>query len=428
MKTAPFWWEDAGAPKAPPLQPLPRDIDIAIIGAGLTGLSAARTAAKAGKSVLVLEAGVPGIGASSRNGGMIVGGHRLSLEKMETLYGDRVALGLLQEAHLDSGHFCREVMKEEAIECDYRQTGRFIGFWRDTELEAQTRYLDSLAARIPITAHIVPRTRQHEEVNSDLYRGGAVFPHHGALNPAKWTAGLLQAALRAGAQVHANTAVTSVRPDNGGHLVTTPRGDIRAGAVLAATNGYTPYALGAHKRRIIPVPSFIVATEPLGTDRIRDLFPNGRMIVETRVRHCYFRPSPDGLRVIFGGRAAMFNAPENLVRRQMRALLTQVFPQLRGVKLSHSWRGRTGFTFNQMPNIGRIDGIWHAMGYSGSGNAIAPWLGHKAALKMIGDPEGETAFSHTGLPTRWWHRGSPWFLPFADIVFRGRDALGNLGR
>jgi glycine/D-amino acid oxidase-like deaminating enzyme len=213
-----------------------------------------------------------------------------------------------------------------------------------------------------------------------------------------------------------------------GFQARTSRGEVRAGQVLVATNGYTPAHLSDLKRRIIPIPSYIVTTEPLGKSRIKDLLPNGRIVAESRERHCYFRPSPDGTRLVFGGRAALFNAPEKIAQRELRTLMQQIFPQLSDVTFTHSWRGHTGFTFSYLPHIGQAGGIWHAMGYSGSGNAMAPYLGHKAALQMIGDREGETAFSKTEFPTRWWHRGKPWFLPFADVIFRGRDVWNNFRR
>ena len=428
VKSDPFWWEDAGPPTSPPLTDLPAEVDVLVIGAGLTGLTAARTLARGGRSVLVLDATAPGFGASSRNGGMIGGGHRLSLDVMTARFGHDAAVALLREAHLDSATFVKGLMAEAAIDCDYVETGRFRGLWHASEYEVAARALDRLQALIPLEAEMLPHHRQHEEVATDLYRGGTIYPRHGGLNPAKWVAGIMQAAIRAGAVVQGETPVISLDRDATAHVATTPRGAVRAGAVLAATNGYTPAQLPAHRRRIVPIPSFIVASEVLGENRIRSLFPKGRMIVESRDRHCYYRPSSDGRRLVFGGRASMFDAPEALTRADMRGLVTQVFPDLKGVAFTHSWRGFTGFSFDLLPNVGRIDGIWHAMAYSGSGNAMAPYLGHKAALQILGEPEGETAFSRTAFPTRWWHRGRPWFLPFADITFRLRDAWAAVGR
>ena len=359
---------------------------------------------------------------------MIGSGHRLSVGATVAQFGESTAKALLREAHLDALAYCKSVMQEEAIACDFSEPGRFRALWRSTEVDAESRALDALQRLVDVEAEVLPRARQQEEVATDLYAGGVVFPKHGGLNPAKWVAGLLAAAQRAGALVQGETPVLSLRRDGARHHAETPRGAVKAGQVLIATNGYTPSQFAALKRRIVPVPSFIVVTEPLGENRVKSLFPNGRMIVESRFRHCYYRPSPDGTRVVFGGRAALFDAPESFAQSQMRGLMTQVFPELKDVGLTHSWRGYTGFTFSFLPHVGEEDGVWHAMGYSGSGNAMAPYLGHKAALRILGDPEGETAFSQTPFPGRWWHRGRPWFLPFADAAFRVKDAMHGIRR
>ena len=428
VKATPLWWEDAGVPTAPEQKPLPREIDVVIVGGGLTGLTAALTLARRGKPVLVLEGTAPGYGASARNGGMIGGGHRLKVGELDAMLGRDLANRMLHESHNETMAFVRTLMSEEDIACDFAQTGRFRSFWTKGESDDAARELDLLQKRTSVDAWMVSRSEQFDEVRSDLYFGGVVYANHGGLNPAKWVAGICRAASRNGAIIQGNTPVTAVEADGSSHLVRTGRGTVRAGTVLVATNGYTPGFMNDLKRRVIPVPSFIIATEPLGENRVASLFPNRRMIVETRSRYCYFRPSPDCQRVVFGGRAAMFDIPESMARRQMRGLLGQVFPELKGVPITHSWRGYTGFTFNFTPHVGRMNGVWHAMGYCGSGNAMAPYLGHKAALQILGDPEGETAFSETEFLAPWWHRGRPWFLPLVDLQYRCKDAIGRLVR
>lgn len=428
MKNTPYWWEDAGAPAVPPQAALPREVDFLVIGGGLTGLSAARTAAMRGRSVLVLEAGAPGIGASGRNGGMVGGGHRVSPAELDARYGREVADGLLREAYVDSLAFVRGVMAEDGIDCDFRPVGRFQAFWRGTEVETARRTVGTLATRIGYELKVLDRGQVHHEVATDAYRGGMVFADHGSVNPAKWVRGLLDAAKARGAQVEGDTPVLGVAREASAFRVTTARGTVRARAVLAATNGYSGAALPQARRRIIPVPSFIVATEELGENRMRALIPNGRNIVETRNRHSYFRPSPDGKRLVWGARAAMFEVGETFATAQLRKLVEEVFPDLRGVGFTHSWRGRTGFSFGFQPAIRQIDGIWYAMGYSGNGNTMAPWLGHKAALRAIGEPDPPSAFEHTAFDTRFWHRGPAWFLPFVDIGFRYADIRNRFGR
>lgn len=427
-KSTPYWWQDAGEPECPSQHTLPGSVDVVVIGAGLTGASAARTLADNGKSVLVLDAQAPGLGASSRNGGMIGGGHRLSYEALCTKYGKDTAHQLLREAHLDSANFCHSVIQDENIACDFQHCGRFRGLWLDKDYDHEARALQQLQAVIPLDANMVPREEQHRHVASALYRGGVSYNQHGGLNPAKWHKGLLLAAQRKGALIQGDTAVLSLDTKDSGYEVSTPRGKVQAGQILAATNGYTPVQLPQERRRIIPLPSFIIATEELGEHTIKELFPSGRMVVENRDKHCYYRPSPDGKRIILGARAAMFQAPENFAQSQLCKLLRQIFPQLQDVKISHNWRGNTGFSFSFMPHVGQINGIWHAMGYSGSGNAIAPWLGHKVALQMCGDSEGETAFSKTDFSSHWWYNGRPWFLPTVDMFYRLKDISANSRR
>ncbi|MCP5036831.1 MAG: FAD-binding oxidoreductase, partial [Rhodobacteraceae bacterium] len=147
-----------------------------------------------------------------------------------------------------------------------------------------------------------------------------------------------------------------------------------------------------------------------------------------RHRHCYFRLSPNTKRLIFGGRAAMSKIRQPAATRTLHNLMSEIFPQLANKKITHSWAGQTGFTFSMMPHIGEVDGVWHALGYSGSGNAMAPYLGHKAALLMMGNKKGQTAFTQTTLETRPWYRGRSWFLPFAHNLFRLTDMKEDITR
>jgi glycine/D-amino acid oxidase-like deaminating enzyme len=427
----PLWWDDAGPPTSPAPTPLLAEADVVIVGAGLTGLAAAREVALAGKSVLALDAGAPGIGASSRNGGMMGGGHRLSSGTLMARFGDDLGRAMAREAHLDSSAYVRALIEAEGIECDLKETGRFRGLHAPGMLDPAAQEIGRLQDLIGLEAEVIPRADQHAHVASDLYHGGVRYLRHCALNPAKFTAGLLAAARRAGAVVEGGAPVTGLAREGAGWRVSTARGTVRAGQVMMATNGLTPSFAGALRRRIIPIPSFIIATEPLGSNRVRALFPSGACVVESRDRHCYFRPSPDGTRIVFGGRAAMMAVGQGAATRTLAGLLAEVFPDLGPVAITHSWRGFTGFSFDYLPQVGRIDGVWHAMGYSGSGNAMAPWLGSRAALQMLGAPEGETAFSRTPFTGRWWNRGrvgmTPWFLPAVDAAFRGKDMLARIG-
>jgi len=426
VKDYPYWWESAGKPKPFPNVKLPKSIDVVVVGAGLTGLTASLYLAKAGKSVIVLDQSIPCIGASSRNGGMIGGGHRANVDGLIETYSLDLTKRLLHEMHIDSTHFAKQLMQEENIDCDFQETGRFQAFWKASEYALHARKLEQLKKLVPVEAEMVSPLRQTEEVKSQIYHGGIKFNLHGGLNPAKWVYGIRDAAIAYDVMLLGDTEVKQINNRQGSHQVMTSRGVITAQDVLIATNGYSPRNFGSLSHRIFPIPSFIVTTEELSETQIRDLFPNLRMIVETRERHCYYRPSPDRKRIVFGGRAAMFKVSDRLYQNQLRGLLTEIFPELRGVSFTHSWWGNTGFTFELLPHVGQFDGIWHAMGYCGNGNGMAPWLGYKVAHQILGYPEGETAFAEIDMPTKWYYKGYPWFLPIADLGFRCRDTWSNL--
>jgi glycine/D-amino acid oxidase-like deaminating enzyme len=426
-KTDPYWWEDF-APDTGQTSELPAESEVVVVGAGLTGCSAARTLAMSGAEVVVLDAQRPGFGASTRNGGMIGGGYRLSLEQMTKRYGTETAHALLRESHIDSLAFATALIRDEAITCDFHTYGRFRGQWNKAEYDATARSLDQLRELVPVNIEMIPPERQHLEVGTGLYCGGMMLHDHGGLHPAKYLNGMLSAARRAGARIYGRTPVRAVTPSGSGFQVITGKSTVRCRAVLMATNGYTIPDFSALKRRIIPVSSFVVATEELSQDTIDAIMPGRRMVVETRHRHCYYRLSPDQKRFIIGGRAALSVVPQSSATPVLRGLMSEIFPQLKSAAITHSWQGHTGFTFSFLPHVGQIDGIWHAVGFSGSGNAMAPYLGHKAAQAMIDDPAGETAFMKTKLETRPWYQGRPWFLPFVHALYRGHDIRDNFNR
>ncbi len=423
-KTGPYWWA-AIKPEADRHGELPDTVDVVVVGAGLTGSSAARTLARAGKKVLVLDSGPLGFGASTRNGGMVGGGHLLSMEQLTLQYGEDTARRLLREAHIDSMAFVKELIETEGIDCDFKLHGRYRGQWTGAEYDATARSLDTIQEVVPLRAEMIPFERQRQEVGTDFYAGGMLLLDHGGLHPAKYLHGVLGAARGAGATVIGKTPVTGIVKDGSGFRVATARGEVQTSAVLVATNGYTPPVFRWLKRRVIPVTSFVTATEELAPETIDEIMPGRRMVVETRNRHCYFRLSPDGKRLVFGARAALSEIPQEKATAVIRGLMREIFPTLNGIELAYGWQGNTGFSFNFLPHVGRHDGVWHALGFSGNGNTMAPYLGHKAAEAMLGDAANVTAFTKTELATRFWYQQRPWFLPAAQVYYRFQDWRDN---
>ncbi len=414
----PYWWEDAAPLKALPSN-APETAELLVIGAGYTGLSAALTAADQGANVVVVDAGVPGIGASTRNGGMFGAHPRMPYEALTSMFGEDTASGIFSEAQ-DAFEHTSSLIKNENIDCSFEQTGRIQLAWTKQHFEAQKKLVTAIRNVADMPLEIIERDAVKEHIGSDHFFGAIYFPNHAALQPKHFHDGLLAAVLKRNVQVIQSWPVYDISQTSDGFTITSEAGHtIRASRVLVATNGYTSGKLDWFKRRVYPFPSFLVATEPLSKAQLKKLAPGRRMMVETRAQHSYFRLSPDGTRIVFGGRASMRPIPLKTAARRLHRNMCSVWPEMQDIKLTHVWSGNTGFSFAQMPHVGVQQGIHYAMGYSGSGVALAAYLGSKAALRCLGDPEGKTAYANTTLSSRWYYRGGkPWFLSPADLWFR----------
>lgn len=422
----PWWWEAVPRQTGTPPREVPSTADVVIVGAGYTGLSAALELARAGRDVVVIEAETPGFGASSRNGGMIGSGHRVSFADLEKKYGSGVAEGVMREG-MQALAFTTDLIEREAIDCDYCQTGRFRCAWRPQDYETMARDAEFLRDTLGMPVEMVPRAEQTREIASDRYHGGCLFLAHGGLHPAKFHHGLQSLASQAGAKIIAPLRVQGVQHNGDSFEVTTARGSISARDVIMATNGYTGAESPAFRNALMPIASFMIATEPLGANRVRDLIPQGRMIVETRSRTCYYRPSPDGERILLGGRAALRHIDPKHSGPILRELLLSVLPQLSDTRISHSWLGTLGFTMDHVPRIGRDrHGVHFALGYSGSGVAMAPYLGWRVAQKVLGSAEADCGFDRLTLDPVPLRFGLPLALPFVEMWYRLKDMREGL--
>jgi len=420
----PYWWEAAPRePDAPP--PLPSACDVAIIGAGYAGLSAAITLARAGRSVVVIESGAPGQGASSRSGGMIGHGHRLSYSLLIERYGPDKARALIQEG-MNALAFLKAFVAREGFEAFLRETGRVRGAWTLADYDTMGKEADLLSRNLGLPVDVLSAADVEREVATPLYKGGLFFRSHGGVHPALLHKGFLDVARKTGVTVVGHTPVAAVTRDGNGFRVGTERGSLAAGTVVATTNGYTGRATPALARRIVGIPSFLIATEPLGENRVRSLIPNGRMIVETREKHLYYRPSPDGTRLVLGGRAALHPIPLADAAPRLLREVHALFPSLRDVGVSHAWTGNVAMTRSDLPGIGRRDGMWYALGCNGSGVALMPYLGHRVAQKILGEAAGTTAFDDIPFTAVPFYNGTAWFRPLLTWWYRARDMLrGN---
>ena len=420
----PYWW-DAAPREAPAEVALPRHCDVAIVGAGYTGLSAALTLARAGRSVVVLEAAAPGQGASSRSGGMIGHGHRLSYAKLIERFGLEKAKALVREG-MASLEFVKALITGEKIDAGLQVCGRVRGAWTEADYAMLARDADALRRDLDMPVDVLSEAAVRSELAADLYHGGVLFHAHGGVHPALLQQGLLERTRAAGSLVAGYTPVTSVRREANGFVVDTARGSLAATEVVAATNGYTGRITTGLASRVVPIPSFLIATAPLAETRVRELIPNGRMIVETSTKHRFFRPSPDGARIVMGGRAALHPIPLDKAADWLVKELRAIFPSLAEVRITHVWTGNVAMTRSDLPGIGQRDGIWYALGCNGSGVALMPYLGHKLALKILGQREGKTAYDDIPFTAVPFYNGTAWFRPLMTWWFRARDRVrGN---
>lgn len=422
VKPDPYWWEAAPRPDEAP-DALPETADVAIVGAGFTGLSAALTLARAGRQVVVLEKDRPGEGASSRNGGIASGNLKLGFGGMVKAYGLERAKAIHAEGVAAREDLARFIATEK-IDCDWKLVGRFTGAMRPKHYNNLGREADLMNRHLDLGVEMVPKAEQHREIGSDLYYGGQVRTDIGGLHPAKFHQGLLDRAREAGVAVFGHSPVTGLRCDGDEHSVATERGTVRARNVIVATNGYTGPATPWLRRRIVPIPSQIIATDPIDKPTMDRLMPKRRMLGETRNLYHYFRPSPDGAGIVFGGRAGALTDDPMKKLAHLKRNLAEIFPELDGIGFTHSWWGYTGFTFDFLPKLVVREGVHYAAGFCGSGVVWARWLGAKAAQDIIGNAPADTAFRADDFSTRPLYYGRPWFLPFMVGWYEFKDRVG----
>jgi glycine/D-amino acid oxidase-like deaminating enzyme len=422
-----YWLETVASPPVQSTGDLPENIDVAIVGGGYCGLSAALALAKRGVSVAVLEAETFGWGASCRNGGMVLTGMKLPVPTLIKRYG-REAVRKMYAASLETIDCVEQIVRDENIDCNYSRCGHL-------EVACKQSHFDSYAesgALIQREFHhqqrIVSKSELRAEIGSDIYFGGMVDETSAGLNPARYVTGLAHAARRAGACLHDHTRVEKVQSvsQNGARkfLLRTSQGSVTAREVILASGAYTTNATPALRKKIIPIGSYIIATEVLPPDLARELSPRNRMIYDSKHFLYYYRLTPDN-RMLFGGRAAFFPETENTVRQSAEILrrgMITVYPQLRETKVKYVWGGTLDFTLDVMPHAGQIDGMYFAAGFAGHGVAAATWFGAKLAGMVCGETD-TTPFSAIPFPNAPFglRSGNTWALPLAGLWYRILD-------
>ncbi len=419
FKAQPFWWE-AHRPSALPELALPREARVVIVGAGYAGLSAALELTALGLDCLVLDANEPGFGASTRNGGMVSGGVNVGKRYLSKPMAADEAAPFMADA-ADAFTLIEDLITKEKIDCGWTKAGYFLGAWCKSHYDDMAKKVGHLNAAAKSDSYLVPQERQREEIGSDYYRGGMVVGRAAHIHPALFFKGLLELCQKRGVKIASKTPVGKLTQNATGWSVETARGIIMAGDVIIATNGYTGDITPQLKRRVVPVGSYIIATEELPPDLAATLSPKNRSIADTRRVLTYYRMSPDKKRLIFGGRAKFGHTDPVETAPILYQFMTDRYPQLKGVKITHAWTGNVAFTLDEMPHMGKFDNLHYALGCNGSGIAMMTYLGQQTARKVAGKSNRVCAFDRPEFPDHPLYNGSTWFLPFVGRYFRARD-------
>ncbi|MEO5704240.1 MAG: FAD-binding oxidoreductase [Candidatus Limnocylindrales bacterium] len=416
----PYWWATMPALPDRSGRDLPESADAVVIGGGYTGTAAARQLAKQGADTVLLEANTLGWGASTRNGGIAHPGFKWGPETLSKKHGKELAHALYAES-VEATDLVAAIVRDEGIDAELRFNGYLELAWARKHAEDFSGDVAALAA-VGTTARAIPRDQLAAEIGTTAYHGGLAVDAGGVVHPAKWFVGLSGLAEHAGAQLHEGVRATAIRRQSDGRFVVeTKRGSILARDVLVATNGYTDGVAPTLRRRIIPIGSYIIATEPLPEDLARELSPTGRAYFDTRNFLSYWHVSKDR-RMLFGGRVSFLPTTVDRTAKLLYKRMVEVHPQLAGRRIEYSWGGKVALTMDRMPHIGRAGGVMYAMGYSGTGLVMSNWLGTQAAQWMGGGEAPALArlrFPIVPAP----YEGRPWFLPFAGEFFRLRDRM-----
>jgi glycine/D-amino acid oxidase-like deaminating enzyme len=398
--------------------------DVAVVGGGFTGLSAARQLAKSGVRVVLLEARHVGYGGSGRNGGHLNNGLAHSYIAAKSALGTERAKALYHafDSAVDT---IEEIVAEEGIDCSFRRAGKLKLASKPKHFDGIARNFEAVHNEVDPDTALLSRADLGGEIGSDAFHGAMLSKKSGMMHMGRFVHGLAGAAARHGATIYETAPVTDRRKAAGGWTLSTPRGEVAADRVLVATNAYTEGPFDYFRRRIIPVGSFIIATRPLTVDEIARTMPGNRTCVTSLNIGNYFRLAPDN-RLLFGGRArfsAVSDATSDAKSGEiLRASMARIFPHLRDIEINYCWGGLVGMTKDRFPRAGSVDGLYYSMGYSGHGAQLSTHMGVIMA-DLISSGVNRNPLEGMDWPSVPGHFGKPWFLPIVGLYYRLLDRI-----
>lgn len=425
IKYQPYWWDEA--PRDPATADVPKKCDVAIVGSGFTGLSAANTLLDNARNAVVFDKDHPGFGASTRNGGQVGSGNqKFRVRKLIELRGEAKAVALLREG-TRMLEYIEQLIAKEQIDCDFQRCGRFRAAIRPQHYEAMARDMEDLRKFAGVESFMVPRAEQSSEIGADMFFGGSVLPNDASLHPGRYHAGLARRVTEKGGRIVGGAEVLDITRDGNAFCVKTARGTTRARNVIIATNGYTGALVRELKPRIVPVGSGLIATGEIDAAVVDRLLPKRRVYGNTNRVFSYFRLAPGARRIIWGGRVGRLAAEKSpRAYSPLASDMLRVFPDLAEVPITHAWSGLIGYTYDEIPHLGcTAAGIHYALGYCGTGVSRATYFGQKIALRLIGKKDGQTAFDDLTFPAFPAHPIAKQAVPVVETWYRLRDALNQ---
>ena len=423
MGSESYWLDTAPVFTGAQLGALPGQVDVAIVGGGLTGLAAARALALKGASVVVLEAGRVIGEASGRNGGQCNTGVAQDYAALSASLGADKARAYYQ-AYESAVQSVVSLVEQEQIACDLKRNGKLKLAAKPMHYEGLARTCELIRREVDAEVELLSAQETRAEVNSDQFHGGLLQRNGVQMHVGRFGVGLAEAAVRHGALIFQGVSVTDWKASVGGYQVNTTKGSLHAQQVLLATGTCQQGGLGWYRRRIVPVGSFVIATEVLPQTLIDSLLPARRSYVTSRMIGNDFRLTPDN-RLLFGGRArfAMSDSVSDAKSgKVLQAAMVQMFPQLARVKIDYCWGGLVDMTSDRLPRAGQHGGVYYSMGYSGHGVQMSVHMGQVMAEVMAGKVEANP-WRELDWPAIPGHFGKPWFLPLVGAYYRLQDYL-----
>jgi gamma-glutamylputrescine oxidase len=409
---------------APCFAPLtsPTESTVAIIGAGFAGLGTAMSLVERGHSdIVLLEAEVIGHGASGRNGGFVSGGFSVDAASLTRQLGHEAARALYLSSE-NAVQRIRDRIAAHGIDCDRVDGGVIVASWFDEDRSLR-ELQQFMRESFGLHWHWLPREELRELLRTERYHAGLHEEDAFHFNPLKYAHGLARVLRARGVRIHEHSRVRQLERHGAGWRVRTGVAELRCRDLVICCGGYIDGLCPPLARASLPIATYVMATEPLG-DRLKDAMRTTAAVFDTRFAFDYYRPLPD-TRLLWGGRMSVRERSEADLARLLYADLLRVYPQLRGVKVTHAWSGLMSYARHSMPQIGRLpDGTWHAIGFGGHGVAPTTLGGEVIARALLGEAPIPPPFSRYGLQPVFGRMG----LAVAQLTYgalHARDVLGE---